>query len=141
MKFENQYLTYTDYRLLGGTMDIMPFNLLEFEVRKILDKRTQRRLIGIDEIPQEVKLCVNKMINILANYISDSNNNENINKNIASENTDGYSVTYVTTDQVLEKIQSIIKSKNTELEDIMTNYLSTTIINGEFVLYLGVNQC
>lgn len=141
MKFDNQYLTYIEYKELGGTLSKTPFNLLEFEVRKIIDKRTQRRLIGIEEIPQEVKLCVNKMINTIATYISISNNNGNENKNIASENTDGYSVTYVTTDQVLEKAQDIIKSKNIELENIIINYLSTTIVNGEIITYLGVKKC
>ena len=138
MKFENQYLTYTEYRLLGGKMEIMPFNLLEFEVRRIIDKRTQGRLIGIEEIPQEVKLCVNKMISTIANYINNSDDNENTNKNIASENIDGYSVSYITSDQLLEKAREFVKSKQVELEDIMRNYLSTTIVNGQSVLYLGV---
>lgn len=141
MKFENQYLSYTEYRLLGGSIDIMPFNLLEFEVRKILDGRTQRRLIGIEEIPEEVKLCVNKMVSTVSGYISATNidDTNDVNKNISSENTDGYSVSYVTVDQVLEKAQGIIKSKQAELEDIMMNYLSTTIVDGNSILYLGVN--
>lgn len=140
MKFENQYLTYTEYRLLGGKMEIMPFNLLEFEVRKIIDGRTQGRLIGVDEIPQEVKLCVNKMVNTISNYINTINADatDGINKNIASENIDGYSVSYVTADQVLANGQSIIKSKQAELEDIMRNYLLNTIINDTPILYLGV---
>lgn len=140
MKFENQYLTYTEYRLLGGKMEIMPFNLLEFEVRKIIDKRTQGRLIGIEEIPQEVKLCVNKMINTVGSYISSTNvdTTDGVNKNIASENIDGYSVSYVTPDQVLEKASDIIKSKNAELEDIMLSYLVGIIVHGTSILYLGV---
>ena len=40
MEFEGQYLTYEDYKALGGTLnDQMPFNLLEFESRKQIDKR------------------------------------------------------------------------------------------------------
>lgn len=138
MKFGNQYLTYNEYRLLGGKMDIMPFNLLEFEVRKIIDTRTQERLMGIKKMPQEVKLCVNKMISTLANYINNLSSEENVNKNIASENIDGYSVSYVTSDQILEKASTIIQSKNAELEDIMMNYLINTIVNDVSILYLGV---
>lgn len=137
----NGYLKYADYLRLGGTLkDKNAFNLLEFEVRKIIDRRTQGRLINVEEVPLEVKLCVNKMIGVISTYIYavESHIIKGGNGNIASENTDGYSVSYVTTDQVLEKAQEIIKSKNAELEDIMLNYLSTTIINGEPILYLGV---
>lgn len=142
MKFENQYLTFEEYRLLGGKMEYMPFNLLEFEARKIIDGRTQRRLVGVEEIPQEVKLCVNKMINTIGGYISATNVDtiDGVNKgNIASENIDGYSVSYVTTDQVLANAQTIIKSKQTELEDIMMNYLIGCVVNGEHIMYNGVN--
>ena len=139
MKFENQYLTFEEYRLLGGKMDYMPFNLLEFEARKIIDGRTQRRLVGVEEIPQEVKLCVNRMISDLAKYINEMSEEKQANGNIASENIDGYSVSYVTTDQVLANTQTIIKSKQTELEDIMMNYLIGCVVNGEHIMYNGVN--
>lgn len=140
MEFESQYLNYEEYRLLGGELEEMPFNLLEFEARKIIDRRTQGRLIGIDDIPQAVKLCMNKMINTINNYInSSSNNNENnSNNNVASESIDGYSVNYITSNQIQEKMQEIIISKSYELDDIMMNYLSTTIVNGTNILYLGV---
>lgn len=143
MKFENQYLTYEDYRLLGGKMEYMPFNLLEYEARRIIDGRTQRRLIGIEEIPQEVKMCINKMISCMANYIStmqsDTQSKSEGKSNVASENIDGYSVSYVTADQVLANAQTIIKSKQTELEDIMFDYLIGCVVNGEHIMYNGVN--
>ncbi len=139
MKFENQYLTYEEYRFLGGKMELMPFNLLEFEVRKIIDGRTQRRLLGVEEIPQTVKLCVNKMINDIEKYINEMSEEKQVSGNIASENTDGYSVTYVTTDQILQNIKEVIKSKQAELEDIMMNYLIGCVINGKHIMYNGVN--
>ena len=46
MQFEGQYLTYPEYRSLGGTLDITPFNLLEFEARRKIDIETQSRLKG-----------------------------------------------------------------------------------------------
>ena len=139
MKFENQYLSYEEYRLLGGKMELMPFNLLEFEARKIIDGRTQRRLIGVEEIPQEVKLCINRMINDLAKYINEVSEEKQTNGNIASENTDGYSVTYVTTDQIPQNIKEVVKSKQAELENIMMNYLIGCVINNEHIMYNGVN--
>lgn len=142
MKFDNQYLNYETYRLLGGKMDYMPFNLLEFEARKIIDGRTQKRLKGVEEIPQEVKLCINKMINTIGSYISATNvdTSDSINKNnISSESVGSYSVSYITPEQILSNVQEIIKSKNKELEDIMFNYLINCVVNNEHIMYNGVS--
>ena len=132
MEFTGQYLTYEEYMTLGGTISQMPFNLLEFETRKKIDNRTQNRINSIKEKPQEVKLCVNAMINTLAQYVID--NSKRINKNIASESIDGYSVSYITGSQV----QEAIKSKRSELEDIMQTYLGNVKTSDNIpVLYLG----
>lgn len=124
MEFSGQYLTYDEYRLMGGTLEIMPFNLLEYNARKVLNKRTQYRLLK-REISEDVKICIYAMINSIYSY---SNETNITNRNIASENTDGYSVSYITTAQ----IQDAIKSKKSELEDIMFNHLDIDL------LYLGV---
>jgi hypothetical protein len=130
MEFEGQYLSYEEYRGLGGTLDQMPFNILEYEIRKKIDLETQDRLINCEEIPTSVKMCEFRLIDTLLTY----SNQENENKNIASENTDGYSVSYVTGSQIKE----LIKSKNAEIEDIILDYLFGTIINGEHIIYNGV---
>ena len=133
MTFEGQYLSYAEYQELGGSaIGEMPFNLLEFESRKQIDLRTQRRLIGIEEIPQDVKLCDFHLINKINSYIEAT---ESIGGNIASENTDGYSISYITANQ----IQEVVKSKNSELQDIMLSDLYGVIINGEHIIYNGVN--
>lgn len=132
MEFSGQYLTYDEYRLLGGTLDIMPFNILEFEVRKRIDNRTQSRIKYMSSKPEEVKLCVNAMINTLEQYVID--NSKGINKNVASESIDGYSISYITGSQV----QDAIKSKKSELEDIMQTYLGNIRTSENIpVLYLG----
>ena len=134
MEFEGQYLTYEDYRLLGGTLDLTPFNLLEFEARRIIDTRTQNRLKDLEysEIPQEVKLCMLSMINNITNYKTTLTNASN--NNISSENIDGYNVSYLNA----TSISDIIKSKKYEFEDIMNNYLIGVVVNGEHIMYLGV---
>lgn len=126
MEFSGQYLTYDEFRQLGGTLDIMPFNLLEFHAQKVLDIRSQRRLINVSKIPQEVKLCLNDMIKCISSYNETLTNGS---KNISSESTDGYSVTYASSSE----IQEIIKTKNGELEDIMFSYLADTGL-----IYVGV---
>lgn len=67
MDFESeQYLTYNEYNELGGTLDIMPFNLLELEARINIDRETQRRLVGEKNIPIEVKSCMFKLVEGMA---------------------------------------------------------------------------
>ena len=132
MEFSGQYLTYDEYKGLGGTLSEMPFKILEFETRKRIDNRTQNRIKNMSSKPEEVKLCVNAMINTLAQYVVD--NSKGINKNIASESIDGYSVSYITGSQV----QEAIKSKKSELEDIMQTYLGDIRTSDNIpVLYLG----
>lgn len=137
MTFEGQYLTYAEYQELGGSaIGEMPFNLLEFESRRQIDIRTQNRLKDIDsaDIPQEVKLCEYRMINSINNYW-ETTNNITSNGNVASEKTDGYSISYVTASQ----IQDIIKSKSVELDDIIREYLIGVVVNNQHIMYLGVD--
>ena len=132
MEFSEQYLTYEEFMTLGGTISKMPFNILEFETRNRINNRTQNRINNMKDKPQEVKLCVNAMINTLVQYVVD--NSKGINKNIASESIDGYSVSFITGSQV----QEAIKSKKSELEDIMQTYLGNLRTSDNIpVLYLG----
>ena len=133
MEFEGQYLTYQEYKGLGGTLDLMPFNLLEFESRRQIDIKTFDRLKNIDskDIPQEVKLCEYALINSIGNY---SKTLINTSTNIASENIDRYSVSYINATQ----ISDVIKSKSDELDDIIRNYLLNVIFNSEHLMYVGV---
>ena len=133
MEFSGQYLTYNEYKALGGNLDITPFNLLEFEARKKIDNRTQNRIKYMNSKPEEIKLCVNAMINTLVQYVIDSS--KGINKNVASESIDGYSVSFITGSQV----QETIKSKKSELEEIMQTYLGDIRTSDNIpVLYLGI---
>lgn len=137
MTFEGQYLTYLEYKdivesLGGSPMEEMPFNLLEFEARRKIDIRTQSRLKDVIEIPQEVKLCEYNLINSIESYLKTTY--EASNGNIASENTDGYSISYITADRISE----IVKSKNDELDDIIRTYLLGVVVNNEHIMYLGV---
>ena len=132
MEFSGQYLTYEEYRALGGTLDLMPFELLEYETRKKIDERTQSRLKKVEDIPQEVKMCMFKLMGVMSSY---DEGLDTVSRNIASENTDGYSVSYVTGSQ----IQEVLKTKNKELDDIIMTYLNDVVVNNEHILFLGVN--
>ncbi len=131
MEFTNQYLSYEEYAILGGTLEEVPFNELEYECRRIIDSRTQNRLEEVEEIPEEVKLLENKMINTLQQYYISL---EKAQGGIASENTDGYSVSYISSNQ----ISQLIEGKIDVLQDLISEYLFGVIVNNEHILYLGV---
>lgn len=135
MDFSGQYLTYGDYVSLDGTLAEAPFNLLEFEARRRIDLRTQNRLKETEysDIPQEVKLCEYKLINSIQNYASTLDGIAQ-NDGIASENTDGYSISYITSNQ----ISDIVKSRSDELDDIVRTYLLGVQFNNEHLMYVGV---
>lgn len=133
MEFSGQYLTYEEYRALGGTLDLMSFNVLEYEVRRKIDIRTQDRLKNLDIIPQEVKMCENRMINSVESYINSINSIDS-NNGKTSVSTDGYSESYATPMQ----IKDIIVSKQVELDDIMRSYLIGVIANNEHIMFVGV---
>lgn len=129
MEFKGQYLTYQEFKALGGTLEEMPFNLLEFNARKKIDERTFGRLVDKGQEYQEVKLCVYNMITTLNSYSSYYTQN----KAISSESTDGYSISYGTPQK------SVIEAKNGELEDIMNSYLANIVIDNVPVLYRGAD--
>lgn len=129
MEFEGQYLTYQEYKALGGTLDEMPFNLLEFNARMKIDERTFGRLVGNGQEYKEVKLCVYNMITTLNSYSSYDTQN----KAVSSETTDGYSISYGTPQK------STTEAKNSELEDVIDTYLSNLIVDNVSVLYRGAD--
>lgn len=130
MEFKNQYLSYEEYKSLGGTLGEMPFNILELKARQVINERTQNRLKNIEEMPQEVKICVYDLINTMNKYnLSDNSTSSNV----SSENTDGYSVTYKSGTEMTTE-------QKAQYEDIMLTDLYGVIVNGEAILYLSANS-
>ncbi len=105
MEFEGQYLTYNEYKGLGGLLDQTPFNLLEFEARKEVDKYTFNRLVNLETQNQEVKLCIYALIEQI------NSNKANLN-GVASESTDGYSISYTSQNnsEISQKTRNIIET-------------------------------
>ena len=130
--FNGQYLTYLEYQSLGGTLEETPFNLLEFEARKQIDLRTQKRLVDVETIPNDVKLCVFHLISKIESFARTIQTASS--KDITQESIDGYSVTYLSPSE----ISNIVSSKNYELEDIMLTDLYGVIVNNEHIIYNGV---
>lgn len=129
MEYSGQYLTYEEYKGLGGSLDLMPFNLLELEARKQVDKHTFGRLINLETQKQEVKICIFRLITLLNSYNTDLERN----KAVSSENIDGYSVSYgAVSNEAINGKESEIKSL---IQDLLNNcYLE----DGTPYLYRGV---
>jgi len=129
MEFKNQYLTYTEYKELGGTLEETPFNILELEAQKNIDKYTTGKLIDLEDQITEVKVCTFKLIGLLDTY----NSYDNQNKSISSESTDGYNISY---NQATENVS---KAKINEIKSIIKSDLAECKLdNGTPYLYVGV---
>ena len=127
MDFKGQYLTYQEYKGLGGTLDLTPFNVLEFEARRRIDELTYNRLVGGEDIPDEVKMCEFTIINkVLKAY------DEEISRGKSSESVGSYSVSYNS------DIKKLIEDKRIEIQDIISTDLFGVVYNGEHILYGGV---
>lgn len=135
MTFEGQYLTKEEYIALGGSSTIgdMPFNLLEFEARRLIDTNTLNRVKKLETIPQEVKICEYNLINSIETFATATDSMAS-GGNVKSENTDGYSINYISASE----ISNVVKSKQDELNDIIKTYLLGVVINGEHLMYCGV---
>lgn len=122
MDIKGQYLTYQDYKALGGTLDLTPFNLLEFEARKEVDDCTYGRLKKLDTQIEDVKLCIMALMNKIKKY------NE-IDNGKSSESVGSYSVTYN---------KPVSKEEKQERRSIINSYLSECKLeDGTPYLYRG----
>lgn len=127
MEFNNQYLTYEEYKSLGGTLGEMPFNILELKARQVINERTQNRLKNVGDIPVEVKVCEYHLINTANSYQSKTSD-----ISVASENIDGYSISYKSGTELTDE-------QKKQYNDIMETDLYGVIIDNMPILYLGAN--
>ncbi len=123
MDFNGQYLTYAEYQSLGGTLDEVPFNILETTARGMVDALTLGRLKGLESQITEVKVCIFELIDNMPLPASSS-------KNISSENIDGYSVNYGT--KTTKEQQALYD------EIIRSNLLMCKLEDGTPYMYCGV---
>ena len=133
MEFTKHYLTYTEYKSLGGTLEETPFNILELEAQKQIDKYTFGRLMNLQSQVNEVKICDFMLINEINSYNNTSANTDG-SKVVASENIDGYSVSYLTASE------SVLKANIDRIKTIVNTYLAECKLeDGTPYLYRGVD--
>lgn len=61
----NAYLTYEEYKELGGIVSESAFAMLERKSHRLIDAWTQERIKHMDSVPEEVKETMTYMINRL----------------------------------------------------------------------------
>lgn len=129
MEFTNQYLKYDEYCLLGGTLEEAPFDILELEAQKNIDKYTFGRLKNLEEQINEVKICEFKLIELLETY----NSYNTQSKSVSGESTDGYSISYSGASE------NVLKAKINDIKGIIKTYLAECYLeDGTPYLYVGV---
>lgn len=125
-----KYLTYEEYTSYGGTLPEDAFNLSEFRAQKRIDYLTDKRVAGMAEVPEEVKLCIMSLIKVDSKAGVDAQVDNPL---ISSFNTDGYSESYGnTTDQ----IATLQKSMNATIREMLYGVLND---EGVPLLYRGLD--
>jgi len=80
----NSYLTYQDYRELGGQLDENTFKHLERKAQRYLDSITFDRIKSLTTIPDEVREVLTEFINRMDIY-----NNQRQNGDIVTQYSNG----------------------------------------------------
>ena len=91
------YLTYDEYRVMGGTLDEIPFTNFEFQAESQVNRVTFNRLKRDTVFPQEVKHLMKYLVDLLERRyaaFSLGKNSSNADPYITSQSNDGVSVSY-----------------------------------------------
>lgn len=91
------YLTYDEYKTMGGTLEEAPFNDFEFQAEAQINYATFSRLKTDKAIPSEVKRLTKYLIDLLekqAAAFSLGRGSESSGAYITSQSNDGVSVSY-----------------------------------------------
>lgn len=85
------YLTYDEYKALGGSAPETDFALLEFKARKRIDYLTASRVQNMAQVPKAVKMCMLSIITVDSAAGAEAQATKPV---VTSFNTDGYSESY-----------------------------------------------
>ena len=133
------YLTYLEYKAMGGTLDETTFNDLEFEAEALVNWYTFNRLKNDTTFPNELKRLMKYLINLLniqAGVLNSSSNGDTqgATSNIASQSNDGVSISY----NVLNASE-LAQSCKVQAGDAIKKYLQGVMNEaGRELLYRGV---
>lgn len=134
------YLTYQEYKNMGGTLEETSFEMYEFQARAKIDWYTFNRLQKETEFPEAIKRCMYLIISYLlqANSISGVSSSDEsggaYTSNIASQSNDGVSISY----NILSA-KDAISNADAKIESVISQFLQgVTNSLGQKLLYRGV---
>ena len=123
------YLTYDEYKSLGGSAPATDFALLEFKARKRIDYLTASRVQNMAKVPQAVKMCLLSIFTVDSTAGAEAQATKPV---VTSFNTDGYSESY-------GKAMSVQDASACIARIIKTGLYGETDDNGVPLLYRGVD--
>lgn len=134
------YLTYLEYKDMGGTLDETTFNDFEFTASSTIDWYTFGRLRNVEPVSEVVKRCEYHVIKLLVDVAGlnpssseDESSESGIVRAVSSESNDGVSVSY----NVLSARDALENSK-TQIEQTIRRELAYVVdALGRKVLYRG----
>lgn len=132
------YLTYTEYKNMGGTLDGTAFSEYLVDAEILIDWYTFNRLHTETEIPLRVKQCVFKLVTLAdmksKTLVLGREVNGSGDAAVASQSNDGVSISYNTISA--SRAFDLIKS---ECNQVIQQYLNgTTDSKGRKLLYRGL---
>lgn len=120
------YLTYEEYKEIGGTLEEAAFKRNIDRACAIVDSRTQNRLQSVYEVSQKVKACVRDLVEYLNNSFSSG-------RTITSKSQSAGGVSESESYETSEKTNA-----NDDISSIIYDYLSTETDDcGTPLLYRG----
>lgn len=131
------YLTYDEYRAMGGTLEKTTFVDLERQARQIVDDKTFKRLKGEKEFPIEVKECIYILIGLqyqstmqLQGAVAGSD----AEPTIKSQSNDGVSVSY----NIIDANASYDKIQKSMDDTVYACLFGVENSKGQRLLYRGL---
>ena len=125
------YLSYEEYKNLGGTLSETDFKMAEFKARKRIDYLTDERVKAMadaGQVPEAVQLCVMSIVDLESKVGATAQANNPV---VTSYTTDGYTEHYGNAMSASEA--------NTEMDKLVKQFLFGEVdLNGVPLLYRGV---
>lgn len=125
-----QYLTYDEYRRMGGELDETDFSAKEQEAEMEINFLTDRRLVLDTAIPQEVKNLVFNLIDLIGQKSAYETTDKGM---MLSASNDGVTATYAK-----QTAQEFLDGYEDNLKKMIVKYLyGLTNQAGESLIYRG----
>ena len=125
------YLSYEEYKNLGGTLSETDFRMAEFKARKRIDYLTAERVKAMadaGQVPEAVQLCVMSLVNLESKVGTTAQADNPV---VTSYTTDGYTEHYGNAMSAAEA--------NTEMDKLVQQLLFGEVdLCGVPLLYRGV---